>query len=64
MSAPERYFMDDQREPDRLAEKVNGRQWVSTYLTPILADEITVLDVPVNSAKTRYPDKRKRREKN
>jgi hypothetical protein len=28
------------------------------------SNEITVLDVPVNSATSRYPDKRKRREKN
>ena len=45
MSAIGRYFMDDPREPERIAEKVNGRQWVDRYLAPLLADGITVLEV-------------------
>jgi len=60
----ESYFMDDKREAERLASKVNAPKWVEKYLGPHLRSGMSVLDVGcgpgviANSAAIAYPNSR------
>lgn len=44
-AAPSTYFMEDPREAQRLADKVNPEAWVARFVEPLLSPQSQVLDV-------------------
>ena len=45
-----KYFMEDPREKQRLADKVEPSAWVERYVSPLVDDQAQVLDVGCGSA--------------